>query len=84
LGRHKSPSPHRLQLLGEVVRIRQSKAYVRASTVSRLAAKAYNSRGKEVGYVSNIFGRVTEPMVEVKLAEPDSVREGEPLYVERT
>jgi hypothetical protein len=29
LGRHKSPSPHRLQLLGEVVRIWQSKAVVK-------------------------------------------------------
>jgi len=84
LGRHKAPSPYRLQLLGEVVRVRKSIAMVKSSTVSKLAAKVYNSKGKEVGYVSNIFGRVTEPMVQVRLANPESVREGESLYVEKT
>ncbi len=81
--RSKTIHQRRLQLLGEVERVGEKNIVVRTSIVPRLAAKVFNSGGKEVGYVSNIFGPVSKPFVTVKIDSDRTVKEGEPVYIEK-
>ncbi|MEM0349577.1 MAG: Gar1/Naf1 family protein [Candidatus Caldarchaeum sp.] len=74
----------RLKLLGEVLHSRRDYLVIRAYTVPRLGDKVYNGKGREVGYVSNIFGPVSSPYVAVKPAAEAEVVEGEALYVEKS
>jgi len=74
----------RLVLLGEVVRVDDKSFLAKVQTVPKLAAKVFNSKGREIGYVSNVFGRVSTPYITVKLTGEDSVREGEAVYAEKT
>ncbi|MCS6769218.1 MAG: hypothetical protein NZ570_02135 [Candidatus Caldarchaeum sp.] len=70
------------QLMGDVVRVDEKSILVRAHTAPKLASKAFDSRGRLIGYVSNVFGPVATPYVKVKMAEGLAVREGEPVYTE--
>ncbi|MEM4302956.1 MAG: hypothetical protein QXQ70_03540 [Candidatus Caldarchaeum sp.] len=83
MARSKPPSSRRLLLLGEAARVGERSIVVKARVVPRLAAKVFDSRGREVGYVSNVFGPVAGPLVSVKPVAEKTVKEGEPLYTEK-
>lgn len=57
---------------------------VKAYSVPNLAAKVYDGKGREIGYVSNVFGPVSSPFVSLKVLDRDEVEEGEAVYIEKT
>ncbi|MCS7110135.1 MAG: hypothetical protein NZ956_01520 [Candidatus Caldarchaeum sp.] len=73
----------RMKLLGEVLRVGKSKVLVKAYEVPRLAAKVYDGRGREIGYVSNVLGPVSSPHVSVEVVEGRELKEGEAVYIEK-
>ncbi|MEM1947172.1 MAG: hypothetical protein QXY84_00415 [Candidatus Caldarchaeum sp.] len=81
---NKQSSLRRLKLLGEVFRVGRTRVVVKAYLVPKLAARVYDGKGRELGYVSNVFGPVTSPFVSLKLLEDREVREGDDIYIEKT
>ncbi|MEM0440004.1 MAG: hypothetical protein QXF45_02770 [Candidatus Caldarchaeum sp.] len=81
---NKQSSLRRLKLLGEVFRVGRTRVVVKAYLVPKLAARVYDGKGRELGYVSNVFGPVTSPFVSLKLLEDREVREGDAIYIEKT
>ncbi|MEM4189239.1 MAG: hypothetical protein QW544_01815 [Candidatus Caldarchaeum sp.] len=69
--------------MGEAARVDEKSILVKAHLLPKLAAKVFDNRGREVGYVSNVFGPVAGPLVSVKTVAGKIVREGEPLYTEK-
>lgn len=80
----KSASRTKLKLLGEVFRISKGLVVVKAYTVPKLTAKVYDGKGREVGYVSNIFGPVASPLVALKPVSDKEFSEGDALYIEKS
>ncbi|MDW8084597.1 MAG: hypothetical protein RMI49_05305 [Candidatus Caldarchaeum sp.] len=79
----KHPALRRLKLLGEIIRIGKTSVLVKAYSVPRLASKVYDGKGREIGYVSNVFGPVSSPFVSLKVIEGKDVAEGDAVYIEK-
>ncbi|MEM2872192.1 MAG: hypothetical protein QXX19_06245 [Candidatus Caldarchaeum sp.] len=82
MARSRPAVSRKYQLLGEAVRVDEGSVLVRALSAPKLVAKAFDSRGRTIGYVSNVFGPVATPFVKIKTVEGLEVREGEPVYTE--
>jgi len=67
-------------LLGRVYRSERNKILVKADTIPRLADKVLDNKLREIGYVSNILGPVSSPLVVVKLTRDVEIPEGVEVY----
>lgn len=70
-------------LLGTVYRLDKGKLLVRAKSIPNLADKVLNHKLKEIGYVTNIIGPVSSPIVVVKLTKDVELAEGMEIYGQR-
>ncbi len=73
----------RRYLLGMVYRSDKGKMLVKASAIPRLGDKVFDSRLREIGYVSNVLGPASSPFVIVKLTKDIELPEGAEVYGRR-
>jgi len=69
--------------IGVVARVSSDRVLLAALQIPRLAEQVYDSRLKEVGYVSNVFGPVDSPLLTVKLTSKAKLVEGQELFGRR-
>lgn len=69
-----------LSRLGTLWRVLNDRLIIKCEKTPKIGSKVYDKSMREVGIVSNIFGPVSQPFVEVRAKEASRYSLGEVFY----